>query len=109
MGSGIRAPGSLGASDFTGDQETLRAALSEVDASGGTSINDHLFLALKRLETNQGRSVVVLFSDGADVHSALSMAEVLEKVRRSQSLIYWIYLRQRVGKRALMVKSADQR
>lgn len=87
----------LRSSEFSKDPEALRQALSGVAASGGTSINDHLFLALKQLDVRQGRSVVVLFSDGADVHSALSMSEVLEKVRRSQSLIYWIYLRQRAG------------
>ncbi len=83
----------LRASDFTGTPDELRAALTGVEASGGTAINDHLFLALKKLDARQGRSVIVLFSDGTDVHSVLSMAEVAEKVRRSQALIYWIYLR----------------
>ncbi len=78
---------------FAGDGEELVAFLEGVRASGGTAINDHLFLALKRLEQRQGRRVVVLFSDGADVHSVLSMREVVEKVRKSQALIYWIYLR----------------
>ena len=68
--------------------------VDEVEASGGTSINDHLFMALTRLESVQGRRVVVLFSDGADVHSVLSMAEVLSKASSSQALIYWIHLRE---------------
>jgi Ca-activated chloride channel family protein len=87
----------LRASNFTGDPAELGSALTEVDASGGTSINDHLYLALKKLDSRQGRSVVVLFSDGTDVHSVLSMADVAKKVRRSQALIYWIYLRLRPG------------
>lgn len=87
----------LRASEFTGDAAELESALTDVDAFGGTAINDHLYLALKKLDSRQGRSVVVLFSDGTDVHSVLSMAEVAEKVRRSQALIYWIYLRLRPG------------
>lgn len=84
-------------SAFTDDQAKLTETLSDVEAFGGTAINDHLYLALKRLDERQGRSVIVLFSDGTDVHSALQMAEVAEKVRRSQALIYWIYLRLKPG------------
>ena len=81
--------------EFSEDRELLSRALADVEAAGGTSINDHLFLALSRLEAVQGRRVVVLFSDGSDVHSVLSMEGVLQKARRSQALIYWIQLRDR--------------
>ena len=36
--------------------------------------------------------MVVLFSDGSDVHSVLPAADVLWKARAGQSLIYWIQL-----------------
>ena len=84
----------LRTTDFSDDRETLATALDEVNASGGTAINDHLFLALSRLEAEQGRRVAVLFSDGEDVHSVLPMREVLRKARSSQALIYWIFLRE---------------
>jgi len=80
--------------EFGENQETLIQALENVEAVGGTAINDHLFLALSRLEMEQGRRVVVLFSDGEDVHSVLSMSEVIQKARSSQALIYWIFLRE---------------
>ncbi len=83
----------LRATEFTEDLRVLNGALSEVTASGGTSVNDHLFIALSKLETEQGRRVIVLFSDGSDVQSVLSMADVLQKARRSQAIIYWIHLR----------------
>lgn len=83
----------LRATEFSEDREMLSQALTDVEAAGGTSINDHLFLALSRLEAVQGRRVVVLFSDGSDVHSVLPMEGVLQKARRSQALIYWIQLR----------------
>ena len=83
----------LRVTEFSEDREVLSQALTDVGAAGGTSINDHLFLALSRLEAVQGRRVVVLFSDGSDVHSVLPMEGVLQKARSSQALIYWIQLR----------------
>lgn len=83
----------LRSTEFSEDRELLSKALTDVEASGGTSINDHLFLALSRLEAVQGRRVVVLFSDGSDVHSVLPMEGVVQKARSSRALIYWIQLR----------------
>lgn len=80
--------------EFSNDSSGLVQALQEVWAAGGTAIHDHLFLALARLEMEQGRRVAVLFSDGEDVHSVLSMREVIQKARSSQALIYWIFLRE---------------
>jgi len=80
----------LYATDFTDDPQHLTQALSEVRAGGGTAINDHLYLALKRLEAEQGRRVVILLTDGVDIESTLDMEEVLWMVGRSQALVYWI-------------------
>lgn len=82
----------LRATRFSSEPTVLTAALDGVTADGGTAVNDHLYLALKRLEAQPGRPVVVLFSDGTDAHSALPMREVLWKAGRSQALIYWILL-----------------
>ncbi|MFQ5525847.1 MAG: VWA domain-containing protein [Thermoanaerobaculia bacterium] len=82
----------LDATQYSEQAGELEPALTGVVAAGGTSINDHLFLTLQDLEREQGRRAIVLFSDGADVHSVLGMQAVFEKARRSSSLIYWIYL-----------------
>lgn len=82
----------LRSTPFSSDSQVLGGVLENVAATGGTALNDHLYLALKRLETQPGRPVVVLFSDGTDAHSALPMEEVLWKVNRSQALLYWILL-----------------
>ncbi len=87
----------LHATPFTTFQEVLTAGLSRVTARGGTALNDHLYLALKQLESRQGRRVVVLLSDGVDSHSVLQMAEVAANARRSQALIYWLRLPYRDG------------
>lgn len=77
---------------FTGFREVLTAGLGSVEATGGSSINDHLYLALRLLTQRQGRRVLVLLSDGLDIASALSLDEVAWTARRSQALIYWIRL-----------------
>jgi Ca-activated chloride channel family protein len=83
----------LGTTAFTRDSEVLEAALESVEPSGGTAINDYLYAGLKLLDGRQGRRVVVLFTDGLDLHSLLAMQDVLWKAQRSQAVLYWIYLR----------------
>lgn len=75
---------------FTADPDQLLAGLDGTEARGGSAVNDHLFLALQVLEKRQGRRVVILLSDGVDVESLLSAAQVNEIAVRSQALIYWI-------------------
>ena len=77
---------------FTSDKGELDSVIASTQAAGGTAVNDFLYLSLKLLDTRQGQRVVVLFSDGSDVHSVLPAADVLWKARAGQSLIYWIQL-----------------
>lgn len=78
------------ATPFSGDAEGLISSLHGVRPGGGTALNDTLYLALKKLEAEQGRRVIILLSDGIDSHSALRMPEVTWLAQRSRSLIYWI-------------------
>ena len=72
------------------EAEALASRLSGLEARGGTALNDALYVALSQLEQRQGRRVVVLLSDGFDIHSVLNVDDVLWTMRRSRSLIYWI-------------------
>ena len=82
----------LTATSFIKDDATLQRALGEVQAAGGTAVNDHLYYALNRLQPRLGRRVIVLLSDGLDVSSSLDMDGVLARARRSQAMIYWLRL-----------------
>lgn len=75
---------------FTSDKKVLATAMEKARSSGGTAVNDFLFLSLKALDARQGQRVVVLFSDGSDVHSVLPASDVLWKAQASPALIYWI-------------------
>jgi Ca-activated chloride channel homolog len=77
---------------FTSDKKELDSVIATTQAAGGTAVNDFLYLSLKLLDARQGQRVVVLFSDGSDVHSVLPATDVLWKARAGQSLIYWIQL-----------------
>ena len=77
---------------FMEDKAALLRAMTQTDAAGGTAVNDFLYMSLKLLEPRLGRRVVILLSDGADVHSVVPMADVLWKTRTGQAMIYWIQL-----------------
>ena len=77
---------------FGSDPDALLSGLADAVARGGTAIQDHLYLALRELEARQGRRVVVLLSDGVDVDSLLSTADLEPIVGRSPALLYWIRL-----------------
>jgi Ca-activated chloride channel family protein len=77
---------------FSNLRELLTAGLGRIRAAGGSAVNDHLYLALRQLEPRHGRRLVVLLSDGQDAHSVLDATVLLDTVRRSQALIYWLRL-----------------
>jgi len=83
---------------FTNVPSILTLGLSDVEAQGGTALDDALYLGLKRLDDRLGRKVLVLLSDGVDVESVLPMKTVREVLRRSQAVLYWLRLR-REGER----------
>jgi Ca-activated chloride channel family protein len=77
---------------FSEDKQTLAKVLTKTEAAGGTAVNDFLYMSLKLLEPRLGRRVVILLSDGSDVHSVVPMSDVLWKSRTGQAMIYWIQL-----------------
>lgn len=77
---------------FLEDKAKLAQAMSDTKAEGGTAVNDFLYMSLKLLEPRLGRRVVILLSDGSDVHSVVPMSDVLWKTRTGQAMIYWIQL-----------------
>jgi Ca-activated chloride channel family protein len=87
----------LNTTPFTGNHDLLTTGLSGAEASGGTALHDHLYLAFKLLQERQGRRVLILLSDGVDSHSVLSMDQLYEQARKSQVMIYWIRLTREAG------------
>jgi Ca-activated chloride channel family protein len=83
------APGSLAATDLPGLEQALLTGKPE----GQTALYDALLVALRRLESaRHERRVLVVVSDGADNASRSTLADVLDRARRSQVTIYTIGL-----------------
>jgi VWFA-related protein len=76
------------ASDFTSDRPRLIAALEQPGGSGDTALLDATHAALVLGESQPGRPLVIIFSDGADTASFLSPKLVLETARRTGPVVY---------------------
>jgi Ca-activated chloride channel family protein len=77
--------------------DELGGQLQALQPGGATALNDHLYAALRMLDSRQGRPVVILLSDGADTLSLLKAEEVLWKVRRSEAVIYRVQVQGSIG------------
>ena len=74
--------------DAPRDEQLL--ALAKLTPWSTTALHDSVIAALDRLEREPGRQALVLFTDGSDRYSRASVADVLERVRRSNALVYGI-------------------
>ena len=71
----------------------LRNALLAMKPEGQTALYDGLIMALEELERGKWeRQAAVIFSDGGDTSSKATIEETLERVRRSNGLVYAIGL-----------------
>ena len=73
---------------LSADRASQARAISELDAWSTTALHDALISTLDRLEPEPGRQAIVVFSDGTDRYSEHKAAEVMERARRSNALIY---------------------
>ena len=70
------------------DRGPLLDALGAVDPWGTTSLHDALIRSLDLLEDETGRRAIVVLSDGSDRYSKARAADVLNRARRSDVMIY---------------------
>lgn len=73
---------------LTTDFDRVRSALDRAEATGDTALLDASFMAMMLAQSDAGRSLVIVFSDGVDTSSWLSDAAVLETARRSDAVVY---------------------
>jgi Ca-activated chloride channel family protein len=70
------------------DRFNQSRAIAALDPWSTTALHDAIIAALERLEPEPGRQALVIFSDGQDRYSRATAAQVVERARRSNSLIY---------------------
>ncbi len=77
--------------DFTSNPNDLAREINSLKAGGGTSLYDAIYLVSEQKMLNEeGRKVLVILSDGADVTSKHSFAEALDMAFRSETTVYGI-------------------
>ena len=67
---------------------TLRVALQQIRPGGGTALYDAMHAGVVVGNSNDARTLVLVFTDGADTSSFLTKEAVLDTARRSDAVIY---------------------
>lgn len=73
---------------FSRDLPRFRRALVRLQASGGTSLYDALFLAAESLERREGRHVLVAVTDGNDTTSRVSISRTIQRIQETDAVVY---------------------
>ena len=73
---------------LTTDMTRARAALATETDGGDTALVDATYSAMALGETDLGRALVILFSDGLDTASFLTPENVLDTARRTDAVVY---------------------
>jgi VWFA-related protein len=73
---------------LTADAGLVRAAIDRAEPAGNTSLVDAAFAGMMLAESDTGRGLVIVFSDGLDVSSWLRPKAVLEVAKRSDAVVY---------------------
>ena len=78
----------VGSIDFTKDRGALHEAIDAAQTQGETALYDVTAMALKKLRPLKRRKAVILFTDGDDNRSRLSVDQVVKMARASEVSIY---------------------
>jgi VWFA-related protein len=81
---------------LTKDVAPVRRAIDEAAGSGGTALVDGAYAAITLGESDAGRALVIVFSDGVDTSSWLSAEAVLDAAKRSDAVVYAASTRSRL-------------
>ena len=75
---------------LTDDLDRVRVALDQVRGEGLTSLVDATHTGMLLGESDAGRSLLIVFSDGVDTSSWLTPAAVVETARRGDVVVYGV-------------------
>ena len=73
---------------LTSDAGLVRAAIDRAEPAGNTSLIDAVFSGMMLAESDVGRGLVIVFSDGLDTSSWLRPKAVLDVAKRSDAVVY---------------------
>ena len=73
---------------LSSDRAAQARAIDALDPWSTTALHDAVIATLDRLDPEPGRQALVVFSDGADRYSNATAAQVMDRARRGNALIY---------------------
>ena len=80
----------VGFTPFSTDRSAARKALEDARVSGETALYDAAAVALRRLRDAGGRRAVVLFTDGEDNRSRMSIDQVIDLARATEASVFTV-------------------
>jgi VWFA-related protein len=83
-------------SGLTSDAARVRTALDAAIPVGNTALIDGAYAAITLGESDAGRALVIVFSDGLDTSSWLTADAVLDAAKRSDAVVYGVSVQSRV-------------
>lgn len=78
----------VGFTPFSTDRAAAKKALEDARVSGETALYDATAVALRRLRETSGRRAVVLFTDGEDNRSRMSIDQVVDLARATEASVF---------------------
>ena len=81
---------------LTHDAVRVERAIEEAAATGDTALVDGTYAAITLGESDAGRALVIVFSDGVDTASWLSADAVLTAAKRSDAVVYAVSAQSRL-------------
>ena len=75
---------------LTTDHASVRSALDAAVPSGQTAIIDGVYVAMMTAQSDDGRPLVVVFTDGLDTVSWLRDADLISATKRASAVIYTV-------------------
>ena len=78
---------------LTSDVMSVRTALERASGVGNTALIDGAYAGMTIGETDAGRALLIVFSDGLDTSSWLSADQVLDAAKRSDAVAYAVAVR----------------
>src|SRR4051812_14760521 len=83
-------------SRLTADVGAVREALAEATATGATAVIDATYAGIMVGESDAGRGLLIVFSDGVDTSSWLRADAVLDTARRADVVVYAVSVTSRL-------------
>jgi Ca-activated chloride channel family protein len=100
-------------SRFSNNRDQLISSVMDLDYGNGTRLWDAVALSLDELKGVEGRKVILLFTDGDDTASKVSLGNMIDRSRAEEVMVYAIglesqFMNQRTKPDSGLRKIADE-